>query len=324
MNEVIDVKSVLKNTSEFWKAADLVISKGLITYETDTNLIKISDGIHSYNDLPYVESNGSGGSDLSKVKSDIDNINDELEIIDNQLKDKADLTDVMQKNTKVEETIDGKKIFNQLVAKNEFVVADKENSGNVIIFNFDNNTAQIISNNGLDFISSVNFTKEPSTESILKFSELADNKIANKKQINQALEDEKLYQVAYIGKPEDSSLNTTYQIMPISTEEKIANKNYDDLVVQKNQITFNKDGMIHIKYSVNLAELSNDELLYSIFVDDKELSNRIIKVYKNSGIFEIETYANIKEGQNWYIKAKSINNETVLKYQNVTLLVQYV
>lgn len=60
MTERIDIKYVLKDTKANWVSFNPTLSKGIIIYETDTNLIKLCDGISDYNSLSYI--GGTGGS----------------------------------------------------------------------------------------------------------------------------------------------------------------------------------------------------------------------------------------------------------------------
>lgn len=77
--EKIDVKSFIKDTSENWTKSNPVMIKGNIAYETDTDKMKVFDGIHKFNDLNYVNSAGStpsGQTDYSSLvnKPKINNV----------------------------------------------------------------------------------------------------------------------------------------------------------------------------------------------------------------------------------------------------------
>ena len=60
MTERIDIKYVLKDTKANWTSFNPILSKGIMAYETDTNLIKLFDGVSDYNSLAYI--GGTGGS----------------------------------------------------------------------------------------------------------------------------------------------------------------------------------------------------------------------------------------------------------------------
>jgi hypothetical protein len=44
----------VRNTSENLKQSDSLFESGMLIYETDTQQFKITDGEHTYNQLPYI------------------------------------------------------------------------------------------------------------------------------------------------------------------------------------------------------------------------------------------------------------------------------
>lgn len=60
----IDLKSVIMDTKDNWKTSNPTLAKGIFGYESDTNLIKLFDGEHSWEDLHYV----SSGQDANQEK----------------------------------------------------------------------------------------------------------------------------------------------------------------------------------------------------------------------------------------------------------------
>lgn len=65
MIERIDLKSIIKDSSENWTINNPSLPIGFIAYETDTNKIKVFNGEDSFNDLPYVSGNGAGPAGVS-------------------------------------------------------------------------------------------------------------------------------------------------------------------------------------------------------------------------------------------------------------------
>lgn len=66
MTHKICLKSVYKDTAESLAQSKVVLSSGIIAYETDTNKIKICDGVHTYADLPYAGGECAGQDALEK------------------------------------------------------------------------------------------------------------------------------------------------------------------------------------------------------------------------------------------------------------------
>lgn len=66
MEKKICLKSVYKDTAESLAQSKMVLSSGIIAYETDTNKIKICDGVHTYADLPYAGGECAGQDALEK------------------------------------------------------------------------------------------------------------------------------------------------------------------------------------------------------------------------------------------------------------------
>lgn len=66
MTHKICLKSVYKNTAESLAQSKVILSSGIIAYETDTNKIKICDGVHTYADLPYAGGECAGQDALEK------------------------------------------------------------------------------------------------------------------------------------------------------------------------------------------------------------------------------------------------------------------
>lgn len=59
----IQIKYILQDTASNWISLNPMYPSGVIAYEYETNKIKLFDGNHTYNELPYLnESGGSGGT----------------------------------------------------------------------------------------------------------------------------------------------------------------------------------------------------------------------------------------------------------------------
>lgn len=67
MIERIDLKSIIKDSSENWAINNPSLPIGFIAYETNTNKIKVFNGEDSFNDLPYVSGNGEGSAGVSYI-----------------------------------------------------------------------------------------------------------------------------------------------------------------------------------------------------------------------------------------------------------------
>lgn len=71
----IQIKYILQDTASNWISLNPMYPSGVIAYEYETNKIKLFDGNHTYNELPYLnESGGSGGT------SDYNNLNNKPSI----------------------------------------------------------------------------------------------------------------------------------------------------------------------------------------------------------------------------------------------------
>jgi len=53
---------IRRDTATNWTSANPVLGSGEQGYETDTRKMKIGDGIHSWNSLPYFSSGGVGNT----------------------------------------------------------------------------------------------------------------------------------------------------------------------------------------------------------------------------------------------------------------------
>lgn len=86
----IDLKSVIKDSSKNWSLKNPIMSKGLIAYEEDTNKIKLFDGEHSFNDLPYVSDS------VSVTTVDMSVLSSRMNVLEEQLSSlkKTDIVEV--------------------------------------------------------------------------------------------------------------------------------------------------------------------------------------------------------------------------------------
>lgn len=97
MTEYINLKTVIKDTLENWEKYNPIFSKGHVAYVIETNKIKIYDGEHSFNDLPYLNMDGEGGNvDLSTVNAEINIIKKDLTHLRNEF-DAVDLGEIGHK-----------------------------------------------------------------------------------------------------------------------------------------------------------------------------------------------------------------------------------
>lgn len=166
-----------------------------------------------------------------------------------------------------EEEISDKTLVNSSI-KDQLLLKGDPNKGETFLVDFLDNTAQISTNNGLDFLSNVNFSKIPTTETKTTYDELLVNQFVNKQHVAQAINNissvtdyEKLNNLPSINNvelkgnktlselgatPSDSFNNLTTEVDSIRTEltqlhadfdaidlGEIANKAEDDMVVHK-------------------------------------------------------------------------------------------
>ena len=87
----IDLKSVVKDTSINWVKKNPSLFKGLLAYETDTNKVKLFDGIHKFNDLPYMCGNSGSEIDLSNYLTKIEAL--DIYVSKEELNNKGYLTE---------------------------------------------------------------------------------------------------------------------------------------------------------------------------------------------------------------------------------------
>lgn len=122
MYDRINIKSVYRNTSIYWSTLNPILPAGMIYYEIDTNKIKISDGITTYNQLSYINGiNGIEGdlnnetilTELSNMKSQLSRLQTDFDAVDlGEIGDKAeDDMVVHKKGYSGLETIEGQKDF---------------------------------------------------------------------------------------------------------------------------------------------------------------------------------------------------------------------
>ena len=66
MAQKIYLKTILKDTAESLSQYKKVLPNGIIAYESDTNKMKLCDGVHTYSDLPYAGGECAGQDSLEK------------------------------------------------------------------------------------------------------------------------------------------------------------------------------------------------------------------------------------------------------------------
>jgi len=68
-----------RDSSEKWSANNPVLFQGEAGYETDTNYLKIGNGITPWNDLPYFMGGGDLENTINQLQTQIADINQKLQ-----------------------------------------------------------------------------------------------------------------------------------------------------------------------------------------------------------------------------------------------------
>lgn len=272
--------------------------------------------------------------DINKLKEDVTTLQGNDHDLGNQVQEiQVDVNALKTANVAHltgEETLSDKTLDNPTI-KNGFTVKGDEQIGETFDISFLNGTAQVATNNGLDFLCDANFLTNPSVETDSAYSSIQPGDLVTKKQVAQALSDvagTHLEKIVLMGVPEAIELTENLQKMTMAATKVLPTALPDDIRINEtgDGIIFMKEGLVHIKRNVSLGGANTENLYYEARVNDtrlEPLQAQAVSVSKNTMNFSIEFYWWVTARQEISIWANCVSNTCNLNYKGVTTVVEY-
>lgn len=275
---------------------------------------------------PAQEALDTMASQINTIKTDQGDLGDQV------LGIQGDVNSLKQNAVLVtgEQTVDSK-TFTKSTIKGSIHLIGDEVAGEEFSIDFLAGTAQIASNNGLDFLSKTNFVQTPTIEGDKNYDELAVDEMVSKKQVAQAIADvagNHLDKWVIMGVPANVTLTETLQkmYMPATTRFPSLPPASMEPNADGTGIIFKQEGLVHIKRNVSLGGANIGNLYYEARINDvriDELLAQAVSVSENTMNYSIEFYWYVTANQELSIWANSVDGNVPLNFKGVTTVVEY-
>lgn len=298
-----------------------------VAYDTQTGKILYLDIPDSSGGLTVTEETlNTIANQITTLQNDRDDLGDQVQDIQvdiNGLKANAVLL-------KGNQTVDGKTLTNSTI-KDMLRVMGNESIGESFLIDFLNGTTQITTNNGLDFLSDVNFVQQPTTESVSHYEDIGLDTLVTKQQVAQAVADvtgTHFEKWVVMGVPEPIELTTSLRKMFMPATTRFPNLPPADIEPNSDGtgIVFKKEGLIHVKRNVSLGGANTENLYYEARIDDERLEPLLaqaVSVSENTMNFSIEFYWYVYPNQEFSIWANCLKDTCTLNFKGVTTVIEY-
>lgn len=275
---------------------------------------------------PAQEALDTMASQINTMKTDQGDLGDQVLGIQgdvNSLKQSAVLVNGVQ-------TVDSKTLTNAII-KNILDVRGDERIGEMFQVDFLDGTAQVATNNGLDFLSHVNFVMQPTSENLAHYEDVALDNLVTKQQVAQAISGvtgTHFEKWVVMGVPEPIELTTSLRKMYMPATTRFPNIPPADIEPNSDGtgIIFKKEGLIHVKRNVSLGGSNTENLYYEARINDERLEPLLaqaVSVSQNTMNFSIEFYWYVYPNQEFSIWANCLQDTCTLNFKGVTTVVEY-
>lgn len=295
--------------------------------DVETGKVLLLDTIESGEDMtPSQSALDTMASQISTIKTDQGDLGDQVQGI------QGDVNSLKQKSvlTTGEQTVDGKTLTNAII-KNILDVRGDESIGEMFQVSFLNGTTQVATNNGMDFLSDVNYVLQPTTESVSHYDDIGLDVLVTKQQVAQAISDvtgTHFEKWVVMGTPNPIELTTALKKMYMPATTRFPNLPPADIEPNSDGtgIIFKREGLVHIKRNVSLGGANTENLYYEARIDDETLEPlqaQAVSVSENTMNFSIEFYWYVYPNQEFSIWANCLRNDCTLNYKGVTTVIEY-
>lgn len=265
-------------------------------------------------------------SQVSTIKADQGDLGDQVHDIQadvNALKNNS----VMKSGA---QTVDSKTLTNAII-KNVLDVRGDETIGEMFQVDFLDGTAQVATNNGLDFLSHVNFVMQPTVESVSHYDDIGLDSVVTKQQVAQAITDvtgAHFEKWVVMGVPEPIELTTSLRKMYMPATTRFPSLPPADIEPNSDGtgIIFKREGLIHVKRNVSLGGSNTENLYYEARINDERLEpllTQAVSVSENTMNFSIEFYWYVYPNQEFSIWANCLKDTCTLNFKGVTTVIEY-
>lgn len=295
--------------------------------DVESGKVFLLDTTESGEDMtPAQESLDIMASQINTIKTDQGDLGDQVHDIQgdvNSLKNNA----VTKTGSQV---VDGKTLTNTVI-KNILDVRGDEAIGEMFQVDFLDGTTQVATNNGMDFLSDVNFVIQPTTESVAKYEDVSLDSLVTKQQVAQAITDvtgTHFEKWVVMGVPDSIELTTSLQKMYMPATTRFPNIPPADIEPNSNGtgIIFKREGLVHIKRNVSLGGSNTENLYYEARINDERLEPLLaqaVSVSENTMNYSIEFYWYVYPNQEFSIWANCLKDTCTLNFKGVTTVIEY-